>query len=527
MGSQDYSGRTIDKYRLLERIGRGGMGSVYRGEHTIVGRKVAVKFLHAEFVGNAEIVKRFYREAQSAAAIGHRNIIDVLDVGVSPEGEPYLVMEYLEGESLAGLSRRRWPLDLAAACGIAEPVLRALGAAHAKGIVHRDLKPDNIFIAHVEGEAPIVKLIDFGISKITRGDGSSKLTQTGTCLGTPSYMSPEQARGASDVDHRTDLFAMGVILYEMLAGDLPFVGENYNALLIRIITEDPRLPKDVNPDFPDEAVPLVQRALEKNPAQRFQSAAEMLKAIGDMSAFGHRTEHLTSIASTLHNKDVAGGDLGDLETPGGSGNLAADLLNEISSHATPDRWSDTGAKGAARKRRTVIGAAAASAAVMIGALAAIALWFQKPPPAKAKAEPAPAATVSRSAAAADEGVLVTVKDAPPGATIIFEGAPVPMNPFRAKRTKTVSPLRVEANGFEPFAISIVPEKDVFVVVTMKALLKPEKQETAKVSTAGARQGEGHGKRRAGGGKPLTGTGAKAEKKLSQGRRGALISEDFE
>ena len=214
---KEYEGSVLNnKYRLIRLLGKGGMGAVYLGQHIIIGKSVAVKFLHAEFAAKKEVVKRFYREAQAAAAIGHDNIIDVLDVGISDTGEPYLVMEYLEGESLAALIQRKGVLDLSCACGIMEPVLQALFAAHSKGIVHRDLKPENIFLAHRPGGVPKIKLIDFGISKVTQAGSGEKLTQTGSVMGTPAYMSPEQARGSSDLDHRADIYSTGVILYEML-----------------------------------------------------------------------------------------------------------------------------------------------------------------------------------------------------------------------------------------------------------------------------------------------------------------------
>ena len=200
------TGALLDgRYRIVRLLGEGGMGSVYLASHVGLGRDVAIKFLHAELVSRDEVVGRFYREAQAAAAIRHKNIIEVFDVGVSPQGEPFLVMEYLEGESLAGLLKRAGPLNLGAACAVMEPVLQALHAAHRKGIIHRDLKPDNIFLAYQQGEPPVVKIIDFGISKFAQGEFDKWRTKTGSVMGTPAYMSPEQARGSAGLDHRTDI----------------------------------------------------------------------------------------------------------------------------------------------------------------------------------------------------------------------------------------------------------------------------------------------------------------------------------
>jgi serine/threonine protein kinase len=185
------------RYRIDRLLGEGGMGAVYLASHVGLGRQVAIKFLHADLISREDVVGRFYREAQAAAAIRHKNIIEVFDVGMSAKGEPFLVMEYLEGESLAGLLKRVGPLSLGAACAVMEPVLQALQAAHRKGIVHRDLKPDNIFLAYQQGEPPVVKIIDFGISKFTQGELDKWRTKTGSVMGTPAYMSPEQARASA------------------------------------------------------------------------------------------------------------------------------------------------------------------------------------------------------------------------------------------------------------------------------------------------------------------------------------------
>lgn len=209
--AMDYSGRTLEnRYSVTKLLGKGGMGSVYLGHHVKIGKRVAVKFLHAQFTSSPELVKRFYREAQAASMVQHSNIIKVMDVGVSDSGEPFLVMEYLEGESLAEMLKRKGILDIGAACGVLEPALLALSAAHDSGIIHRDLKPENIFMVHEESGFSGVKLIDFGISKFTGPGDQSQLTQTGTLLGTPAYMAPEQVRGDKDIDRRADIYSMGV-----------------------------------------------------------------------------------------------------------------------------------------------------------------------------------------------------------------------------------------------------------------------------------------------------------------------------
>ena len=305
------------RYRIVRLLGEGGMGAVYLASHVGLGRDVAIKFLHAEFISREDIVGRFRREAQAAAAIRHKNIIEVFDVGVSPQGEPFLVMEYLEGESLAGLLKRVGPLSLGAACAVMEPALQALQAAHRKGIVHRDLKPDNIFLAYQEGEPPVVKIIDFGISKFTQGDPDKWRTRTGAVMGTPAYMSPEQARGSAGLDHRTDLYSMGTILFEMLTGALPYAGTNFAEYLSAMLVNEPRAPQSVYADFPIEAEPLVLKALAKNPDQRFQNAAVMLEALTALPSYDAGKERLSLLASTLEVRGFAAGDLGQaLSKPG-------------------------------------------------------------------------------------------------------------------------------------------------------------------------------------------------------------------
>jgi eukaryotic-like serine/threonine-protein kinase len=299
------------RYRMLRLLGEGGMGAVYVAEHVILRRQVAIKFLLADYAANKEMIARFHREARAAAAIQHKNIIDIFDVGVSTQGSPFLVMEYLEGESLAALLKRAGPLNLGETCAILEQALLGLQAAHDKGILHRDLKPENLFLAYVPNQPPTVKLIDFGISKFMEGGPDQSRTQTGFVLGTPAYMSPEQARGLSTVDRRSDLFSMGTILYEMLTGAWPFVGNTFADLVAKLLFEPPKPPHLVRADFPAQAQPLLDKALAKHPDQRFQSADEMLAALRGLDGFAQRMERLASLASTIRKRGFAAGDLGE------------------------------------------------------------------------------------------------------------------------------------------------------------------------------------------------------------------------
>lgn len=275
-------GRVIaERYRVLGVLAEGGMGMVYEAEHALMGRRVAIKRLHSHLAPDRSNIERFQREARAAAAIGHENIVEVVDMGFAEDGAPYLVMEYLTGETLATVLRREGPLAPARACDVLGQVLSALDAVHAAGIVHRDLKPDNVLLSHKNGRADFVKVLDFGISKIrTEGDGDAlRLTGTGATVGTPHYMSPEQARGSRVRDHRVDIYATGVMLYETLTGALPFDGPNYHALLQAIVNGVAAPILSIAPSVPPGVVAIVEQAMARAPDERFGSAAEMREAL--------------------------------------------------------------------------------------------------------------------------------------------------------------------------------------------------------------------------------------------------------
>ncbi len=231
-----------NKYRLAERIGGGGMGDVFRAEHLVTNRSVAVKFLHPELADNPELSQRFFQEAQAVNRIRHPNIVDVLDAGVGDLG-PYIVMEHLDGESVGTALARFGRFEVDAAIGTAIPVLEALDAAHRLGIIHRDLKPENVFIAFdATRGCAVVRLLDFGIAKVTDSESAMPRTRTGVVFGTPDYLSPEQATGESSIDGRSDLFALGVLLYELLTGTRPFRAATAVATAFKVVhTEAPTI----------------------------------------------------------------------------------------------------------------------------------------------------------------------------------------------------------------------------------------------------------------------------------------------
>jgi serine/threonine-protein kinase len=278
---QDRSGEVLDgRYALVRLIGEGGMGQVYEGRHLVTGRRVAVKFLLDTLSGNAEAVGRFYREARAATAIGSDNICQVLDMRPPEQGQPYLVLEYLDGEPLADRLAREACLTIPDALDIMVQVLEALQAAHNAGIVHRDIKPENIFLITRRGRRPAVKLLDFGISKFTEsGRENLSLTRTGSVLGTPYYMSPEQARGDRSIGPLSDIYSTGVILYEALTGAVPFDAEAFSALVVKIVSASPEHPSDRRADLPRGLGDIVLKGFAREEGGRFQSAAEFAQAL--------------------------------------------------------------------------------------------------------------------------------------------------------------------------------------------------------------------------------------------------------
>jgi serine/threonine-protein kinase len=260
-------------------LGKGGMGAVYEAVQEGLGRTVALKVLDPSLATHPDQLERFRREATSAAALGHSNIVAVTDFG-APSGDepPYLVMELLSGESLGSLLDREAVLAPERTAFIASQMLSALGAAHAAGIIHRDIKPDNVFLTSTSAFHDLVKVLDFGIAKLGSEQGASRLTGTGTMLGTPAYMAPEQARGAT-VDHRADLYAVGATMYQALSGRLPHDAPSFPAMLFAIVEQDPQPLARLRPDLPPGLVAIVDRAMAKKPENRFPSAEAMRAAL--------------------------------------------------------------------------------------------------------------------------------------------------------------------------------------------------------------------------------------------------------
>jgi len=439
-------GTTVwDKYRVDCLIGRGGMGAVYQATNTGIGKRVALKFLDRDAARDLDAVARFQREAQAASAVESAHIVQIFDAGRSEEDRPFLVMELLKGEDLRARLRRDKRLDVAEVVHIAGQVLRALDRAHEAGIVHRDLKPDNVFLCKRDDDPMFVKLVDFGISKVARKTSNADtLTRRGTVLGTAYYMSPEQAQAFRDIDGRTDLFSLGSIMFEALAGRPPHVGTAYEAILIEICTKDSPDVRQFAPEVTEPLSQVIARALQRDRDQRFRSAGEFYEALAAAAP-------------------------GLLRTGGPSGSRDALLSGNVPSSGQPAR-SDAADEG---RIATVEGTAVRSRAdahtqtrrtVVVGLVAALGAFAitvllmarhrdaGRLPPVQASAPAAPGASVEPTApapvpatsgesASADAGEA-DIAPRPPAATVTHRPAVHVHAVPHAKPTATAPPSHV-------------------------------------------------------------------------------------
>ncbi len=282
-------GRSIGSYRVEKLLGKGGMGSVYMGVHPGIGSRVAIKFLHPQFSHDDKIVERFFNEARAVNVIGHDNILKILDLNVTEDHRHYFVMEYLFGRPLQALLRHNVPVPLDIAGPVVVQICDALEAAHKRGIVHRDLKPENIYLITMKGKKNFVKVVDFGIARVTDDAGvSTGKTQTGMVMGTPAYMSPEQGAGeSSKIDGRSDVYSLGVMMFQLATGRLPFPGANFGEVLIGHLQLPPPQPRSINPQIPEAYEAIILRCLQKKQEARYPSMKELKDAVeGCMDQLG-------------------------------------------------------------------------------------------------------------------------------------------------------------------------------------------------------------------------------------------------
>jgi serine/threonine protein kinase len=289
-------GETLDgRYFVIAKIGEGGMGVVFSAKHAVIERPLAIKVLKREMTRDAATIRRFVQEAKAASRIGHPNIVDVTDFGTTPDGMTYSVMEYVDGITLSKALKHGAPFSAERSIRIASQIARALGAAHDKGIVHRDLKPENVFLIDRDERPDFVKIVDFGIAKVAPLEGveaGPRLTRAGSVFGTPEYMAPEQAAGRNDTDRRVDIYALGVILYEMLCGRVPHKTDSMVRTLAMVMLDPITPPTQVRPDLaiPKSLEALIMKALSKVREQRFATMAEMLAALDKITRELERPE---------------------------------------------------------------------------------------------------------------------------------------------------------------------------------------------------------------------------------------------
>jgi len=289
-------GARVGNYTVMSKLGEGAMGCVFLAQHPVIGKQVALKVIHPELASNEEMIARFFNEARAVTQIGHENIVDVQDFGQTPDGDSFIVMELLEGRGLGERMKAEGMFPVERATKIALQIADGLAAAHARGIIHRDLKPDNIILVAKHGDPDFVKILDFGLAKLS-GPGAGLMqhkTKTGSLLGTPHYMAPEQAEGAKNVDHRADVYALGCILFHLLTGRVPFPGEGFGEVLVKQLREPPPLPSRINPQVSPALEKIVLHALAKKPDFRFKSMDEFRTALRDPERFAQELDASTA-----------------------------------------------------------------------------------------------------------------------------------------------------------------------------------------------------------------------------------------
>jgi serine/threonine-protein kinase len=429
-------GAQLGDYKIEGVIGQGGMGTVYVGVHPLIGKRAAIKVIKKELCADEHAVQRFIDEARVVNEIGHPNIVDVFAFGEMPDGRSYLVMELLKGETMrARMARKR--MDLAELAHVLKPLARALEAAHEKDIIHRDLKPDNVFFVDVRGEAPTVKLLDFGIAKLARRDQRVERTATGTMMGTPQYIAPEQARGYA-IDHRVDIYSLGCIIFEMLTGQPPFEADNAMDMVAKHLLEPPRAPSAVVPGVPPELDQLVIAMMAKDAAARppLSRLIDVFEQIAQGSAQQRGYQPRDSAPAVLRPAEVAPGHVAAAAVSASAAMTIGELANaRMTSTLTPKAaLPDGGPIASAPRRWPVI---AAVLAVVLGAAVYFAMRQvmgpdEPAPPRPTEPEPAaavvpPTPDAAPVAAMPDAAVIAPPPDAA-AAAVVPEPPPVHVTP---------------------------------------------------------------------------------------------------
>jgi eukaryotic-like serine/threonine-protein kinase len=447
-------------YRVIERIGSGGMGAVYLVEHMELGRRFAAKVVASHYASDADAVRRLRQEARTASAIDHENIVDVTDLGQADDGSIFVIMEFLQGEDLRGRLDRAWRESRSTGGSpwlpdeevrtIVRQVLSALSAAHRAGVVHRDLKPENIFLSR-RGDRTVVKLVDFGISKIRKANEEMKITQTGQILGTPLYMAPEQSRSSVDIDGRADLYSLGCIIHELMTGRVPFIAENVYEAVVLHATQPPKPPSGLRPDLPPSLEALVLRTLTKNPDDRFGSADEMLKAWE--AAWEQRDEPRASLAGGAGAASASTSSLGPSDTASRSVRrwapavLALGLVVAVAGGVAV--MGERGADEVPDEAPTGMDPAPAAAAALDETEAAV----DDLPTVDTAPEP-----IEPEQPALPESVRRRLETSPPGASVVIDGREVAQTPHEIElQNGEPVEVRLVRQGYVPASVTVGPD----------------------------------------------------------------------
>jgi len=477
--SSDWAGDIVGgRYRLESPIGRGGMATVWRAVHLDLNRPVAVKFLTIHGGHPEQVKDRFLREARIAAAVRHRNVVDITDFGTTPDGRPFMVMELLEGKSLAERMNEQPLFGVPDVIRIGARVLSGLGAVHDAGIVHRDLKPENVFLVR-DADGVYAKLLDFGISRSVEADLESVVPSSDSVLaGTPQYMSPEQARGIRDVDHRSDLWAVGVLLYEMLTGALPFDSEHVGDLIVKIMSEEPIPVQTLRPDLGEPLARVVHRALARDRAERFQTAREMRQSLLNAATMTAKALHSSEVEHPAMLPKELMDAVGNAYEPGDSGALhVVDLASLPAERSSVETLLEQSGKlplqagGTSDERARRLPWLALVAAVLLGAAVLAFFWGAGTDPSASTAvDPAP----PRAAAVGADPVTVTLRRMPRGAAITVDGRRHDGPALTLPRSGREHVIEVNAPGFEPWRVTHKAEGDAAYDVRMSPLeVSPE------------------------------------------------------
>lgn len=479
------SGQMVGEYRIEEKIGTGGFGTVYRAEQPLIGKQVAIKVLSRAYSSNPQMVSRFVSEARAVNQIRHRNIIDIFSFGILDDKRQYFVMEYLDGMPFDSYLKSRGRLPPEEAIPILRQIAKALDAAHAAGIAHRDLKPENVFLAMDSDGVAYPKLLDFGIAKLLgESTTSGHKTRTGTPIGTPYYMSPEQCLG-KQVDHRADIYSFGIMTHEVLTGKLPFDAEETMTLMLRQMNAQAPSMSSVCSDLPPALDVPVLRMLEKSPDQRPASVAEALEALAQAAreaGFDVTVAPVWRPGTNPFSQSPSSGPM----TPEHLELASAKTLAAVDSSAGNTEATSASARSSASSRLPII---AATLVLVLGGGAAAFFGLRSPesagtppialssapervPPAPSSAPVEPAASVPP----APRTVLVNVQATPKDVDVLRgnETLGTAPGPFTLPHSDQAVELTFRAVGYHEKVVSVVPDKDITVSVALLRIAAPAK-----------------------------------------------------